>query len=139
MGDVRSFYESKYLGAWDLPEDDTDYVVTIARVKPGTIVGEKGRQDKKPLLYFSNTKDPEKPMVVNKTNGKIIARVLGTWIDTEWAGRSIVLYRGEVERDGELMPALKIRPYGADRAKKKARAGDVVDTGTPQRDEPKGD
>jgi hypothetical protein len=54
----------------------------------GEIVGEKGRKDKKPILYFTGK---TKTMVCNVTNGKTIATLYGPKIE-DWKGKRITLY-----------------------------------------------
>ena len=66
MGD-----EARYLGSWDVM--DGEIVLTIADFKEEIIEGDKGRKEKKCILYFKE--QGFKPMVCNLTNRKTLARL----------------------------------------------------------------
>lgn len=102
----KSMYESKYLASWDLPEG-RDAVATIDKCVQGEIVGQQGRSEKKPLLYLSGK---DKPIILNKTNGRVICGMYGP--DTRnWRGKRISLYIGETNSPSEgLVPCIRIRP-----------------------------
>ena len=72
--------EEKYLAAWMLRGQDV--TVQIESVKIEEVVGDKGRKEKLPVLFF---KGKEKGMVLNKTNAKMIAKLHGKDSD-EWTG-----------------------------------------------------
>jgi hypothetical protein len=91
------------LGAWDLPRDVT---VTIAGVKAGQLVGEKGRTAKKPIITFAGK---QKALAANKTNCRTIAAMYGT--DTrQWVGKRITLYATTTEFGGKQMDCIRVRP-----------------------------
>lgn len=101
----KSMFESKFLASWDLPEG-RDAIATIDRCVAGEITGQNGRSEKKPLLYLSGK---DKPVVLNKTNGKTIASLYGT--DTRnWKGKKIALYVGETSSPDGVVPCIRIRP-----------------------------
>lgn len=101
--DYRTMFDSEYLGAWDLPRDVT---VTIASVRAGQLVGEKGRTAKKPIITFAGK---TKAFAANKTNCKTIAAMYGT--DTrQWIGKRITLYATTTEFGGKQMDCIRVRP-----------------------------
>jgi len=101
--DYRTMFDSEYLGAWDLPRDAT---VTIAGVKAGQLVGEKGRTAKKPIITFAGK---QKAFAANKTNCRTIAAMYGT--DTrQWVGKRITLYATTTEFGGKQMDCIRVRP-----------------------------
>ena len=107
--DWRSMYEGKYLGAWNLVDADgnkRDCVVTIARVEASEIVGEGGKKNKKPLIYFQGK---ALPMVVGKTVGKVIAAMYGNETRS-WEGKRITLYSTTTSVGGEEKDCIRVRP-----------------------------
>jgi hypothetical protein len=78
-----------------------DKVVTIAGGEIRTFDGKK-----KIVLRFAET---PQPLVVNKTNAKAIAAVLGTGELTQWPGRQITLYVAQTEYAGETVGCIRVR------------------------------
>lgn len=102
----RDYFDSAYLGAWDLPED-RDAIVTIVRVEKGTLVGLKGKTDKKAIVFF---RGKEKPLAANKTNAKTIASMYGH-NPREWVGKAIAMYVAKnVDTPNGPVDAIRIRP-----------------------------
>ena len=102
MPDYRKMFDSPYVGAWEL---DGDVSVEIEKVELGEVQNRDGGKDKKPIIHFSNAK---KPMVLNKTNARVIARLYGNDTD-DWAGRTIVLYPTKVEAFGDVTDCIRVR------------------------------
>lgn len=101
----RSFFDSKYLGSWDLPEG-RDVPVTISRVEAGTLTSQGGRTDKKPIVYFVGK---EKGLALNKTNAKCIAGIYGH--DTaKWTGKPIALYVTQTSSPEGVVACIRVRP-----------------------------
>jgi len=104
MADYRLLYDSDYLYAFHL--QGKDVTVKIARVTGGELVGEGGRKSRKPLVFFEGK---EKPLALNKTNGKCIAAMYGS--DTkEWVGKYVTLYPTTTNFGGESRDCVRIRP-----------------------------
>jgi len=114
--DYRTMFDSEYLGAWDLPRDVT---VTIATVKAGQLVGEKGRTAKKPIITFVGK---VKGFAANKTNCRTIAAMYGT-NTKEWIGKRITLYATTTEFGGKQMDCIRVRPQVPTAAKRAANGG----------------
>jgi hypothetical protein len=113
MPDYMTMFDSKYIGAWDLV--GRDVVVTISKVQGTTIVGEGGKTDKKPMVWFEGK---EKSMVFNKTNCAIVSGMYGR--DTkDWVGKRITIYPTQTQVGKETKDCIRVRPV-------------------PPRDEPKG-
>ena len=110
MTDYRSLFEKRFLGSWDVPED-RDVVVVIARVVSGMIEGGPSiKKAKKGMLYFSNVRNPDKPMVFGATVGKTIASLYGKDIEG-WVGKPIALYRATTSaQGGEIVECIRVRP-----------------------------
>jgi hypothetical protein len=59
-------------------------------------------------LFF---RDGIRPMVLNSTNGQLIARALGSKDSNDWIGKSIELYsEPNVSFAGELVGGIRVRP-----------------------------
>lgn len=116
-------FPSKWLSADDLEED---LVVTISYDNP--IEWEEFRNperqtsERKPILRFKAPKDT-KPLILNKTNWKKIAEVLGSDDTDNWAGRQITLYVAQVEAFGEVTTGIRVRS-SAPKQKKPASSYD---------------
>jgi len=105
-GDFRKDLNKEYLGHWDLPEGE-DLVLTIEGVKLGDIKSQRGT-DKKPVLYF---KEPGwKPLILNVTNQKSIAKALGTPKRELWRGKRISLFEAREPKSEDGL-AIRIRDY----------------------------
>lgn len=104
--DIRAWFESKYVGAWDLRGQDV--TVTIAKVVGGVVEGEGGRKDKAPLLYFVGK---SKPMILNKTNLKTVASIVGSFKAKDWVGRRITIYGTMCKgKAGGQVDCVRVRP-----------------------------
>ena len=104
MSDYRKMFDSEYLANWDL---DGDVTVEIHKVVGGEVRTPDGSTERKPFLYFKGAK---KAMVVNKTNGKIIAGMYGN-DSTDWIGKSITLYATTCSgKGGDTVDCIRIRP-----------------------------
>jgi hypothetical protein len=48
-------------------------------------------------------------MIINKTNAKIITKILDTPYIEHWAGKSIIIYAAKVRAFGETVDALRVK------------------------------
>ena len=97
-----------YLGSYSF-EDGRDKVLTIAGVKNEVITGAEGKKETCMVLRF---KEPEKPLILNRTNAKSIAKVADSPQIEDWEGLRIQLYvRAGVRAFGEIVDAVRIREY----------------------------
>lgn len=102
MPKVNKMFPSKYLKADEFTEDGQ--VLTIRTVKEERI-GQGKDADDKWVLYFDEV---EKGLVLNKTNTGIIADLYGDDTD-EWEGKLVTLYATEVQFQGEMVDAIRIK------------------------------
>jgi hypothetical protein len=107
----RSFTDREYIYSYDLGGQDR--TLTIERVVGATLVGDKGKKSKKPVIFFKETKtDPDtgkkKGLALNATNGKSIAALYGNDTDA-WAGKRITLYATTTEMGGETVECIRVR------------------------------
>jgi hypothetical protein len=116
MPRIGDMYPSKWLKASDC--EDEDLVVTIDRV----VEEEIGQQrDLKWVLYF---KELDKGLVLNKTNTTTIAKLWGDNTD-DWEGCQVTLYATEVQFQGDMVEAIRVRSKPP-KAKKPAKPTPAV-------------
>lgn len=96
-----------YLGSYAL-EPGQDLIVTIKSVCNEEVTGSDGKKDICSVIHFVEN---VKPMILNATNNKTIAKLFKTPYIEEWAGRKIQVYTEKVKAFGEIWDALRIRPY----------------------------
>jgi hypothetical protein len=116
---MNDAFPSKYLKASDLPEEGSE-TYTIEGVEIEEIGMDKER---KPVLHFKET---NKGFVLNKTNAKTISRVLNSEDFDDWNGHSINLYRCEVEFQGDMVEAIRVKAKTV-KAKKAGKTEKTVD------------
>ena len=97
---VSQAFPSDYLKAADLR--GRDITVVMGSVKMETVGKDK---ELLPVLYFQGK---DKGLVLNKTNGRKIAEAFGDEMDS-WAGGEIILYEAQVEFQGNVGPAIRVR------------------------------
>lgn len=115
---INSAFPSKYLKAEDVEED---VVVTIKAVKMET-VGQGAKQELKPIVFFAEL---PKGLVLNKTNAKMIEKISSSADTDEWNGVKVRLISTEVEFQGDLVMAIRVREIKKGAKKSAAPDSDV--------------
>lgn len=77
----------KYIGAYSF-DDNEIKTLTIKDVNRETVVGNNGQSSECLVIYFV---EPEKPMVLNRTNAKMLDHVCHTTKMSGWIGKKICL------------------------------------------------
>ena len=118
--DINVAFPSNYLRAVDLMPNGqpVETTVTIARITMEEL-GQGAQKDNKAVAYFSGK---DKGVALNKTNASVIADAYGTETDG-WIGKIVVLVPRQVEFQGKLVWAIRIRIPAP------ATAGAAPDTG----------
>ena len=106
-GDFRKYMDKNFLGAWDVP-DGKDLVLTIDHCEQNDVKNERGSQ-KKLTLYF--VERDYKPMILNTTNSKRIAKAYNSTRVEDWKHKKISIYTERVTAFGGTTDALRIRDY----------------------------
>lgn len=96
-----------YLGAYSLNPGE-DLILTIASVRQEKVTGTDGKKEGCMVARF---KENVKPMILNVTNCKTIEKLYKTPYIEEWAGRKIQIYAEKVKAFGDVVDALRIRPF----------------------------
>jgi hypothetical protein len=95
---IDQLYPSKFLRCSDL--NGQPMRVTIAGLKREDVGGEA-----KVIVSFTNG---VKALILNKTNAKAIAKVLGDET-TGWRGKAITLVPAQVDFRGDIVDAIRVR------------------------------
>lgn len=93
-----------YLGAYSLPPGG-DMTVRIDYVTREIVKGTDGKEEECTVAHMVN----EKPMILNRTNSKAIAKLYGPYIE-DWAGKDITLFASKTKVAKEVVECLRIRP-----------------------------
>lgn len=94
-------FPSKWLSAADL--GDKEPTVTIDRV----LMEEISKGERKPVIYFRGA---TKGLVCNKTNWNRIAYITKAEDSDEWGGKTVTLYVELVDMQGQMKPAIRVKP-----------------------------
>ena len=93
-----------YLGAYSL-ENGRDMVLTIKSVSRETIIGTGGKREECPVCRWA---EDQKPMILNVTNMKTIAKMYGPYIEN-WPGKKVQIYATTTKFAGDVVECLRIR------------------------------
>lgn len=100
--DVNDLFPSKYLKHSDA---EPDIIVTISRITQEKMKNNDGKEEQKPVIYFS---EQEKGMVLNRTNANTLAELFGSDIGN-WTGERVTLTSVEVDAFGKMQKALRFK------------------------------
>jgi len=98
---INDTFPSKHLKASDLKGAIVPVTISHLEIEE---IGQK--KDKKPVLYFAGK---DKGLVLNKTNSKRIADLLGSPETDDWAGQKIALYPSETEFQGDTVECIRVK------------------------------
>lgn len=100
---VDLMFPSRYLKAADFQGEPVQ--LTITEVFKDKVRMTNGSMVEKYVIRFRET---EKELILNKTNAKAIAKVLGDPKAVNWAGSTIVLMPTTCEAFGEIVPCIRV-------------------------------
>lgn len=104
-GHWRGMFDSKYIGAWDLPPGK-DVVVEIEGVAAEKLKNATGPAETKPVVKLVGI---DRGFVLNKTNARAIASLYGNET-SKWAGKKIAIYATTTQVGPELKDCIRVRP-----------------------------
>lgn len=97
-----------YLGGCHF-SDGKDKIVTIEKTAYEKVVGDKGRTEEKMVMHF---KEDVKPLILNKTNPKIIAELFRSPMLSDWDNKKIQLYFDPSVKFGrDVVGGVRVRPF----------------------------
>lgn len=142
MAHWKTLFDYKHLGCHDLPDAGGgtwhDLVVKILKIEKREVVTEGGKKD---ILPVADLKGASKPMIINKTNFRILEGLFGVGDYESYQGKTVTLYAAKVKgKGGGIVDGLRIRDVVPakvkaelnqshprwDGAKKSLAAGDVT-------------
>lgn len=111
----KSGFNYKYAGIQDLP-NGKDVVLTIKEILDEEVIGNNGKKDVLPILYFVEN---FKPMVCGKENSRLATQALKTPYREQWEGKQIQIGVSREEWFRKTDDYLRIRkfapkPHGED-------------------------
>ena len=95
-----------YIGAYAFQPNE-EKPVSIKSVGQEEVTNPEGGKESCIVAHFVQ---PEKPLILNKTNCMSIEKLAGTPDIEQWPGVGIILYVQRVKAFGELVEAVRIRP-----------------------------
>lgn len=97
-----------YLGAYSINPGE-ELILTIKSCQSELVSGPDGKKEHCMVLHFMET--GVKPMILNKTNAKLISSVHKTPYVEQWPGKRVQIYTTEVTAFGTTTDALRIRAF----------------------------
>lgn len=101
----RKLKDTNYLGSWDVV--DKDLILTIKNIETKKVSTPDGKTEELPVMTFT---EDYKPMILNATNFKNIAKAHGSNFIEDWIGKKISIYITSVKAFGSVVDALRIKP-----------------------------
>jgi hypothetical protein len=101
----KNQFNYEYLGAYSLMPAQ-ELVLTIKDTKKEMVMGGDGKKQECFVAYFV---EPQKPMILNRTNCKTIAKIYKSAYIEDWTGKKIQVFASMVKAFGEETEALRIR------------------------------
>lgn len=95
-----------YLGSYEF-EQGQEMTLTISNVKKEMVTGPDGKKEECIVCYW---KENVKPMILNATNCKAIAKLYRTPYIENWVGKQIILRVQQVRAFGDVVDALRVKP-----------------------------
>jgi len=95
-----------YLGSYDLYDLNTpEITVTIKKFAEEEVVT-NGKAEKCAVLYFE---EKYKPMIVNPTNKKTLAKLFHSKMSEKMVGKKITIHTKKIKAFGEIYDALRVK------------------------------
>lgn len=99
----QEFY-ANYLGGWSFAGGDK--ILTIKDVLEQEVRSKDSGTEVKLTVLFEES---DLPMVLNRTNADMIARVTGTSFTGDWIGKKIKVGSSKVRAFGDVFDAIRVR------------------------------
>lgn len=100
----RTMINLDYIGAYML--DGKDMVVKIQSIKKEEVTGDKGKTE----MCMVAQLEGQKPFIINRTNSKMLTKLMNSPYIDDWCGKSITIYPTTTSVGGETVECLRIRP-----------------------------
>ena len=95
-----------YIGSYELMVGDKPIELNVT-IESATkeMVQNGDRKEEAMVIYLKG----HKPMIVNLTNAKAIAKALNSPYTEDWVGKEITLYVAKIKAFGEIVDALRVK------------------------------
>ncbi|MDH3769750.1 MAG: hypothetical protein OET79_02020 [Nitrospirota bacterium] len=100
-------FNYEYLGTYSL-ESGKDLILTIKGTSQKEVTGANGRKE---ICFAASFVEDYKPMILNRTNCKIIEKLYKSAFVEDWVGKKIQLYSKKVDAFGTTTDGLRIREF----------------------------
>jgi len=128
MPNVNDLKTSNFLAKEDV---DPPILVTIDRYELQNVAKENQKPDNKWTVFF---REVDKPLVLNMTNGQLIAQIIGDQDLDKGIGKKIVLYHDKtVMYAGKITGGIRVRSM---KGQKPPPIEDKTDYGNPEMNGP---
>lgn len=100
-----------YLGAYSLEGIAPTVTLTISSIRKQKVTAEGGKEDNCIVVFFEEEISDGvmvKPMVLNKTNCKIVASLYGDYIE-DWIGKKITIFATTTKFGRDTVPCLRVK------------------------------
>ncbi len=101
----KKAFNPNYLGAWSF-DPGQEIILTIAGTHTEKVKNTDGKEEECLVCSWA---EGEKPMILNKTNCKAIAKAVGSPYMEDWTGKKVSIYISKVKAFGDMVEALRIR------------------------------
>jgi hypothetical protein len=106
----KNEFNYDYLGSYSLlPKEER--ILTIKETVKRKVKNVDGKEQECFVAIFVEN---EKPMILNKTNCKIISKIYNTPYIENWKGIRIIVYSAQVKAFGEVVDALRVKNINPD-------------------------
>jgi hypothetical protein len=102
----KRFRNPDYFGAYAMPTDGSEIVLTIKSAGQEIVKGTDGKKKDCLVIHFQEN---VKPMILNSTNSKSISKVAKSNYIEKWTGVKIQIYVAKINAFGEDTECLRIR------------------------------
>lgn len=99
----KKYFNPNYLGAYAFQPGEVK-TLTLKSVVREIVESQQGKEECT-VLHFH---EDEKPLILNKTNSEMIAKVWGTPYVEDWPGKRISLKVKKVKAFGEMVDAVRV-------------------------------
>lgn len=101
----KKIFNPEYIGAYAFQPGE-EKTVTIAKIDLEVVTGPEGRKEERTVLRFA---EPEKPLILNRTNAKTIQKLYQSPYVEDWIGKAITLGVETVSSFGEKVEAVRVK------------------------------
>jgi hypothetical protein len=98
-----------YMGSYCMPTDGSEIILTIKAVSVQQVANTEGKKSDCTVVYWQEQN--WKPMILNATNSKVIAKLAKSPYIEKWIGVKVQIYTAKVKAFGDEHDALRIRTF----------------------------